>query len=245
MPAERVAILTAMVQEMRPIAKALALRQEGESLPGNEGGGTLYRGSCAGIDLVATVTGIGTESARRACETLLQAHPVDHVLMVGIAGAVDPRLEIGALVVPEVVIDAATGAEHSPQGCGSHRPRGALLTTDELLNDPVELERLVGQGIVAVDMETAAVASVCRDNGVAWSVLRAISDRVGEPMTDDSVLGLTHPDGSAKPAAVVRFLVSHPDRIPHLVRLARGTRAATRTATVATSSWLDDRQGCA
>ncbi|KAA0233403.1 MAG: 5'-methylthioadenosine/S-adenosylhomocysteine nucleosidase [Acidimicrobiales bacterium] len=234
MAAERVAILTAMLQEMHPIARALGLRRDTAG-----GKAALYRGRYAGTDVVATVTGIGTQSARRATEELLDAHPVDHVLMVGIAGAVDPSLDIGSLVVPEVVIDAVTGAEHRPASSPCNQPKGRLLTTDELLHQPERLPGLVKRGIVAVDMETAAVASACRDKGVTWSVLRAISDRAGEPLTDDSVLGLSHPDGSAKPTAITRFLLAHPGRILHLVRLARGMRAATSAAAIATTSWLD------
>lgn len=221
---ERVAIVTAMVQEMRPLIRRLQLRRH------DLGGVAAYRGRDDGRHVVAAVTGMGTAAARAATETLLDAQPIDRVLVVGIAGAVAPHLEIGSLVNPGVVVDAGTGMEYRPTSTGSGASRGAILTTDELIVDPHRLEELLRRGIVAVDMETAAVAEVCSRRGVSWSVVRAISDRVGDPRTDASVVGLARPDGSADLPAVLRYLRRHPGRVAHLARLGRGAHAATQTA---------------
>lgn len=222
-----------MVQEMRPILRSLPLRRH------DLGEVTSYRGSHHGRQLVAAVTGIGTAPARRATELVLDSHEIDRVLMVGIAGAVDPDLGIGSLVTPAVVIDAATGAELRPTATESHAARGAILTTDELLDDHCQLDALIRRGIVAVDMETAAVGAVCRERGVDWSVFRAISDRAADPRTDERVLGLANGDGSADVSAVLRYLGRRPGGIVHLARLGRGSHAATRAASAAAISWLD------
>lgn len=234
MRSERVAILAAMVLEMRPLLRALPLRRHDLS------GVTSYLGSHHGRDIVAAVTGIGTASARRATEVLLDAHDIDRVLMVGIAGAVDPQLGIGSLVMPAVVIDGATGAELRPTATQGHGSGGAILTTDELLNDGSQLEGLTRRGIIAVDMESSAVGAVCRERGVDWSVFRAISDRTTDPRTDEDVLGLARSDGSADLWAVLRYLGCRPDRVVHLARLGRGSHLATRAASAAVVSWLDE-----
>ena len=53
---------------------------------------------------------------------------------------------------------------------------------------------------------------------------------------DEAVFGLTRPDGSANLPAVARFLLTRPQRIPQLARLARGMRLATRAAAAAAVS---------
>jgi hypothetical protein len=79
-------------------------------------------------------------------------------------------------------------------------------------------------------METAAIAAVCERRGCAWSVFRAISDRAGDAAVDSDVLGLAGSDGAADLAALARFLLTRPWRIPGLVRLGRGMRLAANTA---------------
>jgi adenosylhomocysteine nucleosidase len=220
----RVAILTAMVPEMRPLVRDLSLA------PGEVGEVTGYRGRYDGLHVVAAVTSMGTVAARRVTEAVLDAGDVDWALMVGIAGGVDPALTIGQLVMPVAVVDAVTGDEHRPSSTHGWTPRGKLMTTDELLNDPDDLRALLDRDVIALDMETAAVAAVCEARGCDWSVFRAISDRAGDPRTDAAVVGLAKPDGSADLAAVARYVGRRPWKIPHLATLGRGMNRATHTA---------------
>ena len=104
-----------------------------------------------------------------------------------------------------------------------------LVSSDRLL-DANEARALASQGVIAVDMETAAVGSVCVEFGRPWSVFRAISDRADDGSTDSAVLELVDSDGKPRRFAAMRFLLTRPRRIPKLVRLARGTHEATRCA---------------
>ena len=79
-------------------------------------------------------------------------------------------------------------------------------------------------------METAAVAAACERAGRPWSVFRAISDHTSDGTIDQAVFSMTGPDGEAKPAAVARFLLTQPWRIPQLARLARGLKLARHAA---------------
>ena len=147
--------------------------------------------------------------------------------MVGIAGSIDPSLEIGELVMPEVVINYASKREFQPTNLTDIEPRGSLLSGDEYLHEPDVLAELIAQGVVAVDMETAAVAEVCEARGVPWSVFRAISDRASDAgLVGDAILTMVKPDGSVNVPAAARFLITKPHRIPHLVRMGRGSQAA-------------------
>jgi nucleoside phosphorylase len=223
-PLQRVAILAPMRSELRPLVRRLSLRPEGSRSDG------LHRGTLGRVEIVAMLTGIGIRAAARATERILDAEPVDHLLVVGIAGGVGPSLAIGDLLVPECVLDLATGAEHRPAPLGAVVPRGTLATSDGLIVDREEIARLERRGVVALDMETASIAAVCERRGCPWSVFRAISDRAGDPSLDEAVFGLAGPDGSANLPALARFLLGQPWRIPQLARLARGLKRATHAA---------------
>jgi nucleoside phosphorylase len=162
---------------------------------------------------------------------VLAAAPFDHLVVVGVAGGIGPSVGLGDLVVPERVVDLASGAEHRPTGLGEAVPRGVLATSDALLTDPSEAARLARRGIVAIDMETAAIAAVCERRGCAWSVFRAISDRADDGSTDAAIVGLLGPDGRPELAAVFWLVLTQPWRLPQLVRLGLGmTRAAGAAA---------------
>jgi nucleoside phosphorylase len=218
-----IAFVCAMPMELRPLRRRLRLRKA-----------TLgYGGRIGDRPAIAVITGIGTVLARAATVRLLDAVDVKLLIVVGIAGAIGNQTPIGTLVLPELVINAADGSQHPPTplpvGLGNIA-HGKLLTTDELLLDPAPLADLRADGVVALDMETAAVAKVCDDRGVPWSVVRAISDRAGDGTVDAEIVGLSHPDGRPNFSAVARYLVRHPGALPRLVRLAKGANLATERA---------------
>jgi nucleoside phosphorylase len=223
----RALLLAPMRQELAPLVRRLGLRP-------SDADPSLRVGTAGPVDVVATTTGIGMAAAAAASERLLDALPVDHVMVVGIAGGVDAAQPIGALIAPEVVVDAASGREHRPVQLGEAPPRGRLLSSDALVTGLDAAARLLREGVVGLDMETAAVAAVCERRGCPWSVYRAISDRVTDGTTDPAVLALAGPDGSGNPGAVARYLLSKPWRIVRLARLARGSlRAADAAAEAA------------
>ncbi len=232
-PARRIAILAPMRSELRPLVRPLALRR---MRPG-EGG--LLSGAIGRVEVVATTTGIGTRAAARTAGRVLDSAAVDHLVVVGVAGGIGPSVGIGDLVVPDLVIDLSSGAEHRPAPLGDTPPRGTLATSDELLVDPDEVARLARRGVVAIDMETAAIAAVCEERHCPWSVFRAISDRADDGSTDPAVFGLAGPDGGANLPALARFVLTRPWRVPQLARLARGLRLATNAAAAAAVAALE------
>jgi adenosylhomocysteine nucleosidase len=219
----KVAIMAPMRQELAPIVTAFELQKS------TAGGAVRHEGTIGTTEVVAATTGIGTAGATRATEAVLDARAVDHVMVVGIAGGVGPTVRIGALVYPEVVIDQATGTEYRPAHLGAPQVRGTLITSDDFLIEPGAVEEMTAAGVVALDMETAAVAAVCEARGCAWSVIRAISDMATDH-PDDAVLALAKPDGSPNGPAIAKFLLTKPWRIPQLAKLQQGAKLAALNA---------------
>jgi len=219
-----IAFVCAMPMEARPLARKLSLH------PDRIGDLRCRSGKLAGQKVVAVVTGMGTRLATAKTTRLLDATPVDRVVVVGITGAVDDTTPIGSLVLPELVVNSATGAEYRPAPLGDGSPSGKMWTTDVLLTEPEVIAGLRAQGVVALDMETAAIAGVCEGRGVPWSVFRAFSDRATDGSIDEEIFHLSHQDGTLDGPAVARYFLKHPGRIPRMARLARGAKLATETA---------------
>jgi adenosylhomocysteine nucleosidase len=216
---KRVGMLAPMEHELEPLVRRLALERDGD----------LYRGQLGEVEVVAILTNIGMAPAREAAQRML-TEQVSHMIVEGIAGGIDRTLHIGDLVVPELVIDRATGTTYRPSVLGDLRPRGLLSSGDNLVLESGPLADMLEDGILAVDMETAAVAAVCDDADCPWSVFRAISDYPGEGLIDDALFALTKPDGTADPDAIARYLDANPDRKAVLARLAHDLSVATEAA---------------
>jgi adenosylhomocysteine nucleosidase len=218
------AFICAMPMELTPLVKKLALQKT------EIGGVPVHSGALGDRQVVAIVTGMGTKLAKDATEQLLDAVPVERVVVVGITGAVENETPIGTLILPEVVVNSATGAEYRPEPLADGTPSGKMWTGDELLIDPDVLADLRGRGVVSLDMETAAIAESCEQRGIPWSVFRVISDRATDGSIDEEVFRLSNQDGTPNRRAVIRYFAKHPGRIPKMARLAKGATLATKTA---------------
>lgn len=221
---QRIGLLAPMPSERGPLVRTLGLARS------TAADGVTHAGRVGSIEAVVMTTGIGTERAALVTRRLLEDGGVDHVMVVGVCGGVEPTLAVGDLVVPEVVVDHASGREFQPHHLGSTSPRGRLITTDELLVGADVVARLRAEGVMALDMETAAVAAVSEEAGVPWSVVRSPSDHADDDLIDDAVASLANPDGSADVGALLRYLARRPWRLARLARLGRDLRRATTTA---------------
>lgn len=218
----RVGMLAPMQPELQPIVRRLGMERDG----------SLYRGRAGEIEVVAMLTTIGMKAGAQAAQRILE-HAVDWVMVVGIAGGVDRSVAIGDVVVPEIVVDRATGGRFRPASVGSIVARGTLSCGDELITGEDELNAMAARGVIAVDMETAAVAAVCETAQCPWSAFRGISDYAGEGLVDDAIFAMTRPDGTADPSVIARYLQEHPDRKQVLARLAHDANLATEAAAAA------------
>lgn len=218
------AFVCAMPMELTPLRRKLGLTKR------RVGSLDVYRGHLDGRPVVAIVTGMGTALAADHVERLVDTVGIDRVVVVGITGAVDEATPIGTLILPDWVVDAASGARYRPDRLGRGVPGGTMWTSDRLVTDPVEVAALRSEGVVALDMETAAIAEVCERRGIPWSVFRCISDRATDGSVDEALLGLSRPDGTPDAKAVVALVARRPGRVPGLVRMARQAKLASELA---------------
>lgn len=220
----QIAFICAMPMELEPITRKLDLHES------RFGAVTAHAGTLGERRVVAIVTGMGTQLATDGTTRLLDAVQVDRVVVVGITGAVENETPIGTLILPEVVVNGATGGEYRPAPLGVGTAAGTMWTTDTLITDLDEIAGLRARGVVSLDMETAAIAALCEKRGIPWSVFRVISDRATDGSIDEEVFHLSNLDGTPNNEAIERYFAEHPERVEDMARLAEGALLATEAA---------------
>jgi adenosylhomocysteine nucleosidase len=213
-----------MQPELKAIVKSFGLR------PTSKDGVFSHSGAVGDWSVSALVTGMGPALGAGAAERALATGPVAHVMVIGIAGGLDPALPVGSLMVPSRVQLYPDGPEYHAHPLPSRRAEGGLMTTDGLFDEDDVWKPILARGFGAVDMEAAGVAEVCEARGVDWSIYRGISDRPDEHIVDQAVFGLSKPDGSADPLAVAKYLARDPRRAKALANLNRCMQVAASLA---------------
>ena len=217
-----------MLAPMQPELKAIVA--SGDLQPTANDPVFSHAGTVGDWSVVSLVTSMGPALAREATRRALSAGPLDHVMVVGIAGGLDPELPVGSLFVPSRVQLYPDGPEYATHPLPGRNAAGALMTTDGLFDDDTIWRPILDRGFGAVDMEAAGVAEVCEEAGVPWSVYRGISDRPDEHIVDQAVFGLSNPDGSADPVALAKYLARDPRRAKALANLNRSMKLAAKLA---------------
>ena len=231
-------IFYAFAREIAPFKRRIDKRSP-IALDGLQG----FRASVAGKDLVVVGHGIGhkraAESARRAFDQM--AAP-ELVIGTGVAGALSSGLKPGDLVLSERILALdrdGRAAEHIAVANDEHLravgrsfgmaeiaySTGAILTSHRVLASGAEKRRAKeSTGAIAVDMETAAIASEASARGIPFVAIRAVLDGV-----DDDVFGaeMANEEGEVNPIAATTYLIRNPGTILKLPKMIRNLSRAT------------------
>ena len=79
--------------------------------------------------------GYGSRPGPPATRRALSAGSIDHVMVIGIAGGLDPALPVGSLMVPERVQLYPDGPVFPTHPIASRQASGGLMTTDGLFDN--------------------------------------------------------------------------------------------------------------
>lgn len=175
-------------------------------------GHEFYRGVLSGRDVVVTTSGMGKVRAAARTQYCIDHFGVTKLIFVGVAGALNPQLDVGDIVVSQRVIQHdfnITGSSKAEErgaywyygdpeliqaaaragqrlGLSDKLHLGKILTGDQIISEQARKEEL--QQVFAgdcVEMEGAAVAMVCWMNEIPFIVLRGISDLANEQMFEE------------------------------------------------------------
>ncbi|MGF1473556.1 MAG: DeoD-type purine-nucleoside phosphorylase [Rubrobacteraceae bacterium] len=160
-----------------------------------------YTGSYKGEPVSVQTTGMGCPSAAIVAEELIQLG-AKNLLRVGTAGSYGEDMQLGDLVIataatpqdgtvmnltqgspysPAAHFDLVHAAYHAAEEAGRRTFLGPIVSSD-LFYDPEEdpHEKWGRLGVLAVEMEAAAIFTVAAMHGARAGCLLTVSDTVGE-----------------------------------------------------------------
>ena len=155
------------------------------------------------------------------------------LLSFGVAGALAPRLQPGALIVPSAVIDGA-GGRYQTDARRSATLRemlagsldGVLFGSDGIIGTAADKARLHGEtGADAVDMESLIAARAAAAHSLGFIAIRAVADEAETSLPPAASIAM-RPGGGIDLGAVLASLWRQPSQLPALLALARDSRAA-------------------
>jgi adenosylhomocysteine nucleosidase len=201
------------------------------------GGDFTFRGGVYGDIRIAIVqTGVGFERARRATQAIVDAHTPKWILSCGFSGALLPEMAVGNIVLANSIVDTHGHEFSFDLGMPEDRDKGLyvgrFVTADGIVRT-VEDKRALHEehAAIAVDMESLAVAQVCRDTKTRFMSVRAISDDMSADLPPEvlSVLGST---GTQRLGAALGAVWKRPGSVKDMWNLReKASLAAERLAT--------------
>jgi adenosylhomocysteine nucleosidase len=105
---------------------------------------------------------------------------------------------------------------------------GRLLTVDRLIDDPADKRRLAqATGAIALDMETFAVASVCRRAATPFIAIRVVSDAVDDRLPREVGRLLRQKTLAGKLGALAGAVLARPSSVKDLYQLKEDALVAS------------------
>lgn len=200
------------------------------------------RGCCVGAsrnvgNMRVFVAGIGGDPAAAAARQLVR-HGARVLLSWGVAGGLSPALAPGELLIAAQVVtrDGCWDAddhwlgrvEQALHTCVRHTHTGRLWCDEQVVCSIHAKRQLALRGLLAVDMESAAVARVAADAGIPFVAVKSICD----------------PFNRALPAAALQLLDARGRlRLRALASVLRGGPATWRALRVLRGDFTAARRG--
>jgi nucleoside phosphorylase len=170
-------------------------------------------------DVRVLVVGMGARNAERSLRIALESSRPSRVFSCGFAGALSPDLQIG---------DVITTTEFAFAGIKSVR----FVCAERVAVTVAEKSALRARtGADAVEMESAVLARVCRENGIECITLRSISDAADQDLPLD-FNALMNEREELSYLRLTSAILHRPLALPKLMRLGRNSAfAAAQLAT--------------
>jgi adenosylhomocysteine nucleosidase len=173
-----IGLVIATREEAAPLVEALEARcrrQTDEREP-------FKRFSLDRADVVISISGMGKQTAFDTTRALLARYAPSAVINMGIAGALNTDIELGALFRITSAVDWPDGTDH-PWPCTAGRfddlAPARLVTSARPVFNPETRAALAQHGDL-VDMEGASVARASAQGGVPLTAIKCVSDYAGD-----------------------------------------------------------------
>ncbi|MEE9498813.1 MAG: hypothetical protein V3V24_05700 [Nitrospinaceae bacterium] len=243
---KRIAIIGAIKDEIAGIKNQMQITDTLRLPTGNA-----FVGEWQGVPIVLVRSGMGRDRARRALVEVAERYDLKEIISIGYAGALDPSLEVGDLIVADKVIKM--DSSHPDEGVKSYSLnkeifnstaalRGRiLLTVDHVAATPQEKKNLREKySAVAVDMETSALAEEAQARNIPFISVRAITDTAVQELIDCSYL--VEEDGEVSKLKAGWHVLTHPGDLKGMIDLGQHAKIATANLTEFLRQYFESRE---
>lgn len=192
-------------------------------------------GGLKGRRVLAMLSGAGRKNACEATEVLIDGHHPLRIISAGFAGGLHPTLKRNDILLVDRVV-LADGSELPVElsaeltalagQAGVHV--GSLLSVDQVVRLPRQKQQLGERyGALAVDMETFAVAEVCRRREVPFVAIRVINDTASETLSCEAEHLLVQKSNAARFGAAVGALLRRPGSAKDMYQMRENALVAS------------------
>ena len=181
----------------------------------------------SGVDIL--LTGVGRRNAEKSVREFLTTNLPDLVLTCGFAGGLNPELKLG-----DVLFEIGNRkSEIGNQIVAAGAKPAKFFCADRVAISIADKKKLRAEtGADAVEMESEAIRTVCRECGIQCATVRVISDTAHEDLPLDFNV-LAKPDKSLDYGKLILAVAKSPGKTRGLLRLQKNCRfAAERLAGV-------------
>jgi len=191
-------------------------------------------------DVTILIVGIGRQNAERSVREYLAANTAEMVFTSGFAGGLNSDLKIGDIVFEIANRQSSIVNDLEPPHVGCYEKliaAGAkpvkFFCADRIATTVAEKKKLRHEtGADVVEMESAAIHSVCKEQAIPCITIRVISDTADEDLPLD-FNALAKPDKSLDFGKLAWAIAKSPGKIGALMELQKKTSlAAERLAAV-------------
>jgi len=226
---KRIAIIGAIKDEIAGIKNQMKIEESLRWQTGNA-----FTGTWQGREIVLVRSGMGMDRARQALVELAGRFTLERVYSIGYAGALDPALQVGELILADQVVHYQTLKNYAlGEGLPDSPPdvrRGKLLTVDDVAATPPEKKALKEKyAAVAVDMETFALAEEAQARNLPFVSIRAVTDTAQQELIDCSYL--VAEDGDVSKLKASWHILTHPGDLKGMIDLGKNAKRATANLT--------------
>jgi len=194
-----IGIITAMREELAPLLKRAAIARVVDR--------RYHVGTLSGAEVVFVAGGDGLQNAERAASELLAKFKLTLLVGAGIAGAVDPSLKRGDVVIG------------TPSPIFPEVRQVRIRSLDRIASSKREIA-----DADVVDTETEGWMRAAAAAGVTFASVRVIYDAA-----DDEIPTFVASDGPIDRGAIVRHALTHPRAIPVLLGMRKRVRECSET----------------
>ena len=222
-------ITAATYEELHVMLKRMApVRRE------SRGGMHFFYGRMNGQDLLLVQTGVGPKKAGAAANRILKDHAPPAVLSIGAAGAADPSLHVGDIIIIKNILHHAdwhfaTDSLRSEQitgqlsDAGMPVSRGDCFTAGAFIHTTSEKQLIFANtGARVIDMESAWLAKRFCPAGVSFLGIRIVSDTAREDVFNiEAYYAFKKKAGRT---GAYTYFIKKPGEILRALRLKRNVR---------------------